>query len=513
MRDFQPNELASAIAASRAALPTAIDALCTTIAEVNGVAPERNIVEHVGRFWLLHLCDQWSNLQSDDTALAHDETTRSRVLVPQHTRLTFDSIANRAKLMRQLSGVDSMQLLNVLEHFDDRTHVTTTNRRQLFLSRIGSRGAEVAVSLPYLKISSGRELMAAIRSRRMLRWAPEDFPPLRQVPLASDQRVSVAKVFLQSSDEYRELRAVVALMAPRDLVEHHAPLQTWARKLREHARLFYTANAQHVSTSFMHRTAAARMSGSKLLVHQHGGGYGVDERHPGEDHDVAISDYFYTFGWRREDHPETVLPLPAAMPERRKGRTRGILLMSLPVTNELYRLQSFCVPSHVQRAVNLTADFVGALSDGTTLTMRHSGADRFPMNQLSGAKAAITQDEGFGRGTIAASRASLVVHNYLGTSWLETLAMDVPTVCFYDPAYYRPREAAQPFLDALARVGVLHYSGLEAAKFVNALRGDPTAWWRSAEVQEAREAFVARYANFSDNWLSAWTQEFERLLS
>jgi len=47
---------------------------------------------------------------------------------------------------------------------------------------------------------------------------------------------------------------------------------------------------------------------------------------------------------------------------------------------------------------------------------------------------------------------------------------------------------------------------------VNGLNGDPSAWWQSAEVQEAREAFVARYANFSEKWLPAWMEEFERLL-
>ncbi|MGA0378969.1 MAG: hypothetical protein ACO3NS_07560, partial [Ilumatobacteraceae bacterium] len=71
----------------------------------------------------------------------------------------------------------------------------------------------------------------------------------------------------------------------------------------------------------------------------------------------------------------------------------------------------------------------------------------------------------------------------------------------------------QPFVDALARVGIIHYSGHEAARFVNALRGDPSAWWKSVEVQEAREAFVARYANFSDDWLDAWQDEFESLLA
>ncbi|MGA1654763.1 MAG: hypothetical protein ACO39D_01295, partial [Ilumatobacteraceae bacterium] len=64
-----------------------------------------------------------------------------------------------------------------------------------------------------------------------------------------------------------------------------------------------------------------------------------------------------------------------------------------------------------------------------------------------------------------------------------------------------------------ARVGIIHYSGREAARFVNSLRGDPAAWWKSAEVQEAREAFVARYANFSVDWSDAWQDEFESLLA
>jgi putative transferase (TIGR04331 family) len=89
----------------------------------------------------------------------------------------------------------------------------------------------------------------------------------------------------------------------------------------------------------------------------------------------------------------------------------------------------------------------------------------------------------------------------------------VPTVCFYDPKLYAPRESARPYFDMLVRVGILHHSGREAAKFVNGFGGDPSWWWKSAEVQAAREAFVARYANFSDDWLAAWQAEFESLLA
>ncbi|MFM8968662.1 MAG: hypothetical protein ACKOI3_00120 [Actinomycetota bacterium] len=187
--------------------------------------------------------------------------------------------------------------------------------------------------------------------------------------------------------------------------------------------------------------------------------------------------------------------------------------MSLPVTSHFYRLQPFLIPYHITRAVEETVSFAKALDDRRTLCVRSSGEAVFPMHRLQGSRATLTKDNGREAGAKAASRARLVVHNYLGTTWLETLAMNIPTVCFFDPRVFRPRETARPFFEVLQRIGVLHHSGVEAAKFVNGLNGDPSAWWQSAEVQEAREAFVARYANFSENWLPAWMEEFERLLA
>lgn len=186
--------------------------------------------------------------------------------------------------------------------------------------------------------------------------------------------------------------------------------------------------------------------------------------------------------------------------------------MSLPVTSHFYRFQPFLVPHHVDTAVNETASFARGLAADSELCMRSSGSATFPMDRLHGATATITIDDGREPGAKAASRASLVVHNYLGTTWLETLAMNIPTVCFFDPKVFRPRESARPYFELLSSAGVLHHSGADAARFVNDLKGDPSSWWSKPEVQDAREKFVARYANFTDNWLPGWIEEFERLL-
>lgn len=471
MREFRPDEMAAAIKRSRELLPPALDALCAVIAEVTGQVPNRAQVEYVSLFWLMQMCDK---------------AVATSVSTTQPTSVAVESMG---------LGVQS-------------------NRSRIFQA-LSSPRAAIAIVDPYLKVGFGKELSAVLRVRKKLRWSHVNgnLPVVGAVN--AQARLAVAHRVKSSTSPVEQLQRTVALTAPSELVEQYQSLGEWAQNTSTPTlRLLYTANAHQSSVFFRYLAWAQRRMGTKIAIHQHGGGYGIDEQHLGEDHDIAISDVFYTFGWQRPDLGGRVRSLPTAMPERAKGaKQQGYLLVSLPISAHVYRLQAFLMPAHINHAVSETISFVNELVAGTDLCVRSSGANEFPISRLVGAQAKITHDTGSGRGSVAASRAKLTIHNYLGTSWLETLAMDVPTVCFYDPTMYRPRAAAQPFVDALVRVGVIHHSGREAAKFVNSLRGDPSSWWGSSEVQEAREAFVARYANFSDNWLDAWQAEFESLLA
>jgi putative transferase (TIGR04331 family) len=328
-----------------------------------------------------------------------------------------------------------------------------------------------------------------------------------------ERRKFVARAFAREDGE-NTLRQSIALAAPVDLVEQHHDLVAWSKsEVDPSARVCYSANAHQSSASLRFLLFEQRSHGSKIVFHQHGGGYGIDEQHPGEFHDTLLGDVFYSWGWRRPDLGAKVRPLPTASPARHKGLTgRHYLLMSLPITNHFYRLQAFVLPGHVAKSLSQTEIFLANLSSDVELHIRASGSVEYPTSAKNAFRGKLEMDSLKEPGVIAASRSRLVIHNYLGTSWLETLAMNVPTVCFYDPAIYRAREAARPFIDALHRVGVIHHSGADAARFVNDLKGDPSSWWSKPEVQDAREKFVARYANFTDNWLPGWIEEFERLL-
>lgn len=465
-----PLRLEEAITRSRSMLDSAIDALTEVIRETTGTAPDRDRVGFVGSFWLMHLCDRF----------IYEGVPESDANTP-----TPDPSA---------PGVRSV--------------------RSRLVSLVGSRRTSIGICEPYLKVSSIRETTAAIDVRRTMRWIASPRPPVSTVDARLDRRRAIAARHQDGNDTMDALVRRIALTAPVDLVESHHALATWADSTADPGlRLLHTANAHQSSIPFRHLAFAQRRRGTILTVHQHGGGYGIDRRHLGEDHDVALADVFFSWGWTDARQVGTVRPLPTAMPERARTTTTDYLLMSLPVTSRFYRLQPFLLPRHVENAVDHTAAFVGDLGDGVRLRLRSSGRDVFPIERLSGASAHVTIDDGRHPGTIAASRSRLVVHNYLGTSWLETLAMDVPTVCFFDTGSFAPRESAKPFVDALTGVGILHHSGRDAARFVNSLGGTPDPWWNSTEVQEARRAFVSRYANFSEDWRDAWVSEFERLVS
>ena len=96
----------------------------------------------------------------------------------------------------------------------------------------------------------------------------------------------------------------------------------------------------------------------------------------------------------------------------------------------------------------------------------------------------------------------LVVHNYLCTSYLITLALNIPTVCFYDPEVYKFRSEVNYFINKFNDYGIFHQNGESAAKFLS--KTDIDDWWNKKEVQSTRKSFVNNYSNFSNSWVNPW---------
>lgn len=297
---------------------------------------------------------------------------------------------------------------------------------------------------------------------------------------------------LEGFEDYRS--AVLALSLPRPQV-------------------LYSANALSGNLTFKLLIAEWRQEGTQLLYHQHGGGYGLEAQMAVEDYEISVSDRFYSWGWTREGAP--VYPLSPAMPvARRKCQGKYILLNCLDLPTVPYRLMFTPMPGTIETMHRNTCEFLMGIPDRQNLIIRPYPHD-YGWGALDAMRSIAPEATFATRSNIFSlfSACRLAVHSYLGTSWLETIGLNIPTVCFYDPATYIYREEVQPFIVALQKVGILHHSGKDAARFIIGLGNNIEGWWKKYEVQEARRNFVERYANFSKNWKEQWELEFESALA
>lgn len=279
-------------------------------------------------------------------------------------------------------------------------------------------------------------------------------------------------------------------------------------------KVLYTANSLHGHVLFKTLAADWREEGTKLINHQHGGGYGIDRIHAIENFETRVADCFYTTGWRSSPKqvPLAVAFSPALFKHERKSEQNRVLLTCVAFPKYVYRIHFHPMPGTIEMMISNTADFVREIKGRQELVFRPCSEDYGwgSIDTLRKANPELILDDIRIPGPSSYARSALVVHNYLGTSWLETLAMNIPTVCFYNTDTYAFRDAAQPFINDLAAVGILHQSGSDAARFVLSIKNDIQGWWQRPEVQDARLAFVSNYANFSPDWAQKWEAEFRQ---
>jgi putative transferase (TIGR04331 family) len=278
-------------------------------------------------------------------------------------------------------------------------------------------------------------------------------------------------------------------------------------------RAAYTAQSLHSHLAWKFLMAEWREKGTLLLNHQHGGGYGIDRSHAIEDFEVRVADRYYTFGWHTKNTTTIPLGQPALHTPIRK-RTR-LLLSCMAMPKNPYRLHFQPMPGTIESVHHETNDFLLSLVNREQLLIRPDTTDYGWGNvkMMQDIVPGVEIDNRKKNAALRFAESRLVIHNSLGTGWLETLSLDIPTLCFYEPKAYAFRAPAQEYIDALEAVGIIHWSGRSAAQFINLLENDINQWWNKSEVKKARQDFVVRYANYSTDWLQQWEKEFKSVLN
>jgi putative transferase (TIGR04331 family) len=380
------------------------------------------------------------------------------------------------------------------------------------LSRMFVRDDEAFLMNSYLPI---------IKDLR-LQWRMGQVPKLwRPFPAPKSKVDCTQRQWLMGqSSGLNSFPAIVRAMIPKHIpvlyLEGYAALQTACDNLPwpKRPRLIFTSNSYSSDDVFKAWAAEKVEEGVPLVIGQHGGYYGIGRWGFMEDHQGVISDCWLTWGWDDEKRPQ-IKPVGnlKMVGNNIVWDPEGNALM-VETTIPRYSYGLYCVPVAGQWLdyFNDQCRFVDALPDEIRRCLlvrlyqsdyRWGQAarweDRFPDVLLDDGEVPIAP-------LIAKSR--LYVSTYNATTFLESLALNIPTIIFWNPNHWELRESVVPYFERLKEVGIFHKSPESAAHQMARVWDDVATWWYSDSVQAARKEFCYRYSRMPEQPL----KEMEHVL-
>lgn len=300
---------------------------------------------------------------------------------------------------------------------------------------------------------------------------------------------------------------------PSCFLEGYFDLMNLSKKLPypHKPKVIYTANFLTYDTAVMAYTAMHVNNGTKLIMGQHGG-YGIPKFMFNQDHEIAISDVFLSWGWT-DKNKKNILPVGIPIPLNKYKRKSKNTFNKLILIRGLWSKYTFRIDSGSGLNLNLAIDdcikFAKLLNKEIVeehLNIRlyhqdHGYNERARWkNEIQNIKFS-DQKESISK---LVSNAKLVVYTYnISTGYLEYISANIPTIIFWNMKSSPISDDAKFVFDKLTEVGIFHNSPESAANHINMIWNDVNEWWTSEKVIEARNLLCNKYANNSKNLLVA----------
>lgn len=300
--------------------------------------------------------------------------------------------------------------------------------------------------------------------------------------------------------------ALLPKLIPTYLLEDFKYLEaSWKRAQWPVApRAVFTSNAFQFDEVFQHYMATQRANHrSKFIVGQHGGVSGILKWSFGTEHQIRISDKFVSWGWASSDPkvvPGVVLTnfgknikslkegclLLTTVPMRRYSHKGGAWPVG-PVQSEAFLADQLNFYQHLRPEISGRAVLRIFEAQDRRFGSGYLSAwrTRFPQVQVDDSKLPIQS---------ALRKSRLFVYTYNSTGYLECLAMNFPTVMFWDVNLFETNDAFSTALSELERVGIFHRTPKSASAHVNRIWENIDQWWLAPHVQAAINLFVGQFA-------------------
>lgn len=293
---------------------------------------------------------------------------------------------------------------------------------------------------------------------------------------------------------------------PRAYIEEYEVIQNKLKCLNwpTNPKIIFTATGWESDEIFKFYIAEKKNDGTKLVIGQHGGNYGMSKFSFSEDHEIRICDYFLTWGWkdkRRKVIPGFNFKTKDKFSFFRDKKHAILTLMSLPRMS--YHVYSIPVAGQWMNYFNDQCKFIRHLNSFVkiNLILRLFPID-FGWEQKLRFKN-IFPNILFAKNSSSLTslflRTRLHIGTYNATTYLESLYLNIPTVIFWNPKFWELRNSAISDFKSLNKVNIFHSSPVQAANFISKIWNNLDSWWVADETQTILKNFCDKYSKKVSN--------------
>ncbi len=281
-----------------------------------------------------------------------------------------------------------------------------------------------------------------------------------------------------------------------DFLQRISKLQGWP----EMPNAIFTSNSYASDEVFKCWAGDKVDRGSRLVIGQHGGNFGMTPMAIQEAHQIKIADKWLSWGWA-DVNEEKIVPVGNFKSKHKKikhSSSGDALLVAMTLPKFSYYLYSVPIAGQIESYFNDQLQFADALPEQIrqSLRVRLYPVDR-DWNQKERWQSQ-NYDVSFDtnkRSLIDSLRASRIfIGTYNATTYLETFAVNMPSILFWNPHHWEVTADSERYFEKLKNVGVLHTSPKTAAGHLEKIWDDVDEWWFSKEVQDVINNFNNCYS-------------------
>jgi putative transferase (TIGR04331 family) len=253
---------------------------------------------------------------------------------------------------------------------------------------------------------------------------------------------------------------------------------------------------------------------TKIINFQHGGNYGFIKNFTSEEHEIKNSDIFLTFGWGKKNILPTLnnakckikklapIDFPKIANEGKKNLNNRLLfilphfkLYSFANINESYPInhEKLILIDQIAKIFNSLDSKIFKEIEVRFHPFDKITVKKYLMNKIkNNIKILDANNKIF---PVSFNKYSLCVSLYPGTSFLQTLYMNIPTLVFFDTKIWKIRNQSKNILNTLKKNKIYFNDSRQISKFINNNSKDFNKWWKYQKTKNAVSNFNTLFAN------------------